>query len=91
MSGLHYIVGLASKDLLNNSMFVDRKEFGKMATMMVFFPWLDFLKDLGHSRLPYASLGGNLPARMIKKSKKNDIIPLSSREVFHGSNKEMYL
>ena len=76
MSGLNYIVDLASNDLLDNSMFVGRRELGRRSTMMVFFLWLDFLKDPSHSRLPYASLRCNFCAGKIKRSKRDDVIPL---------------
>ena len=46
MSGLACIAGLPSKDFLNNSMFVGRREFGGTATMVIFFVWLDLLKVL---------------------------------------------
>ena len=91
MSGLNCIVGLASNDLFDNSTFVGRREFGRTATMMVFFLWLDFLKNPSHSRLPYGSLGSNFSARRIKRSKKDNIIPLGSGEVFHGGNEGIYL
>jgi hypothetical protein len=62
-----------------------------MATMVVFFVWLDFLKNPSHSGLPYISLGCNVLAGMIKKSKRDDVGSLSSREVFHGGNEGIYL
>ena len=91
MGGLDCIAGLSSKDSLDNSMFVGRRELGGMATMVIFFVWLDFLKDPSHSGLSYTSLGCNVSAGKIKRSKRDDIIPLSSREVFHGGNAGVYL
>ena len=76
---------------LYNSTFVGNREFGRTSTKMVFFLWLDFLKDPSHSRLPYANLGCYFLAREITRSKRDDIIPLSDGEVFHGGNKEIYL
>lgn len=70
MSDLHCIVNLASNDLLDNNTFASRGEFGKVSTMMVFFLWLDFLKDSGHSRLLYASLGCNLLIRIGQEKQK---------------------
>ena len=90
MSGLNSIVGLSSNDLLNNSIFIDRSEFGRTATMIGFFLWLDFLNDPNYSRLPYASLICNLPTGKMKRSKKEDIIPLCSREMFYGQNERIY-
>ena len=91
MGGLDCIAGLSSKDSLDNSMFVGRRELGGMATMVIFFLWLDFLKDPSHSGLPYTSLGCNVLAGKSKRSNRDNIIPLSSREVFHGGNEEIYL
>ena len=91
MGGLDCIAGLSSKDFLDNSTFVGRRELGGMATMVIFFVWLDFLKDPSHSGLPYTSLGCNVSAGKIKRSKKDNIILLSSREVFHGWNEGIYL
>ena len=45
MGGLDCIAGLSSKDSLDNSTFVGRRELGGVATMVIFFVWLDFLKD----------------------------------------------
>ena len=59
--------------------------------MVIFFVWLDFLKDPSHSELPYTSLGSNVLAGKIKRSKRDNIIPLSSREVFHGGNEVICL
>ena len=42
MGGLYCIAGLSSKASLDNSTFVDRRELGGMATMVIFFVWLDF-------------------------------------------------
>ena len=91
MGGLDPIAGLSSKDSLDNSIFVDRRELGRTATMVIFFVWLDFLKDPSHSGLSYTSLGCNFSAGKIKRSKRDDIIPLSSRQVFHGGNEGIYL
>ena len=91
MSGLDSIAGLSSKDSLDNSTFVSRRELGGTATMVIFFVWLNFLKDPSHSGLPYTSLGCNVSAEKIKRSKRDDIILLSSREVFHGENEGIYL
>ena len=91
MSGLDGIAGLSNKDSLDNSTFVSRREIGGMATMVIFFVWLDFLKDPSHSGLPYTSLGCNVSAGKIKRSMRDDIILLSSREVFHGGNEGIYL
>ena len=91
MGGLDCIAGLSSKDSLDNSTFVGRRELGGMATMVIFFVWLDFLKDPSHSGLPYTSLGGNFSAGKIKRSKRDNIILLSSREVFYGGNEGIYL
>ena len=90
MSGLNCIVNISSNVLLDNSIFVDRREFGQTTTMMGFFLWLDFLNDLSHSRLPYASLRCNLPARNMRRSKKEDIIPLNSRKMFYSENEKIY-
>ena len=91
MGGLDPIAGLSSKDSLDNSTFVDRRELGRTATMVIFFVWLDFLKDPSHSGLSYTSLGCNVSAGKIKRSKRDDIILLSSREMFHGGNEGIYL
>ena len=91
MGGLNCIAGLSSKDSLDNSTFVGRRELGGMATMVIFFVWLDFLKDPSYSGLPYTSLGYNVSAGKIKRSKRDDIILLSIREVFHGGNEGIYL
>ena len=91
MGGLDCIAGLSSKDSLNNSMFVGRRELGETATMVILFVWLDFLKDPSHSGLPYTSLECNFLAEKIKRSKRDDIILLSSKKVFHGGNKGIYL
>ena len=90
MSGLNSIVGLSSNDLLNNSIFIDRSEFGRTATMIGFFLWLDFLNDPNYSRLPYAILMYSLPTGKMKRSKKEDIIPLCSRKMFYGENERIY-
>ena len=42
MSGLDCIAGLSSKDSLDNSTFVGRRELGGTATIVIFFVWLDF-------------------------------------------------
>ena len=91
MGGLDCSIGLASNDSLDNSTFVGSREFGRTSTKMVFFLWLDFLKDPSHSRLPYASLGCDFSAGEIKRSKRDNIISLSSGEVFHGGNEGIYL
>ena len=91
MDGLDCISGLSSKDSLDNSTVIGRRELGGTATMVIFFVWVDFLKDPSHSGLPYTSLGCNILAGKIKRSKRNDIILLSSREVFHGGNEGIYL
>ena len=91
MGGLDCIAGLSSENSLDNSTFVGRRELGGTATMVIFFVWLEFLKDPSHSGLPYTSLGCNVSAGKIKRSKKDDIIPLSSKEVFHGGNEGIYL
>ena len=91
MGGLDCIVDLASNDSLDNSTFVDSREFGRTSTKMVFFLWLDFLKNPSHSRLPYGSLGCEFLAEEITRIKRDDIIPLSSGEVFHGGNEGIYL
>jgi hypothetical protein len=44
-----------------------RRKFGAMATMVVFFIWLDFLKVPSHSGLSYTSLGCDVLAGKIKK------------------------
>ena len=59
--------------------------------MVIFFVWLDFLKDPSHSELPYTSFGCNVLAGKIKRSKRDDILLLSSREVFYGGNGGIYL
>ena len=82
MDGLDCIAGLSSKDSLDNSTFVGRRELGETATMVIFSVWLDFLKDPSHSGLPYTSFGCNVSAGKIKRSKRDDIILLSSKEVF---------
>ena len=91
MSGLDGIAGLSNKDSLDNSTFVSRREIGGMATMVIFFVWLDFLKDPSHSGLPYTGLGCNVLVGKIKRCMRDDIILLSSREVFHGGNEGIYL
>ena len=91
MGGLDCIAGLSSKDSLDNSTFVGRRKLGGTATMVIFFVWLDFLKDSNQNGLPYTSLGCNVSAGKIKRSKRDDIILLSSREVFHGENEGIYL
>ena len=91
MDGLDCIAGLSSKDLLDNSTFVGRREPGGIATMAIFFVWLDFLKDPSHSGLSHTSLGCNVSAGKIKRSKRDDIIPLNSKEVFYGGNEGIYL
>ena len=91
MGGLDCIAGLSSKDSLDNSKFVGRRELGGTTIMVIFFVWLDFLKDPSHSGLPYTSLGWNVSAGQIKRSKRDDMILLSSREVFHGGNEGIYL
>ena len=91
MDGLDCIAGLSSKDSLDNSTFVGRRELGETATMVIFSVWLDFLKDPSHSELPYTSFGCNVLAGKIKRSKRDDILLLSSREVFYGGNGGIYL
>ena len=91
MGGLDCSIGLASNDSLDNSTFVGSREFGRTSAKMVFFLWLDFLKDPSHRTLPYASLGCDFSAGEIKRSKRDDIIPLSNGEVFHGGNEGIYL
>jgi hypothetical protein len=59
--------------------------------MVIFFAWQDSLKVPSHSRLLCTSLGCNLLAGKIKRSKRDDIILLSSKEVFHGGNEGIYL
>jgi hypothetical protein len=68
-----------------------RRKFGGMATMVVFFIWLDFLKVPSHSGVPYTSLGCDVLAGKIKKSKRHNIISLSSREMFYSENEGIYL
>jgi hypothetical protein len=68
-----------------------RRKFGGMVTMVVFFIWLDFLKVLSHSGLPYTSLGCDVLAGKIKKSKRHNIISLNSREMFYSGNEGIYL
>ena len=73
MGGLDCIAGISSKDSLDNSTFVGRRELGGTAIMVIFFVWLDFLKDPSHSGLSYISLGCNVSARKIKRSKRDDM------------------
>jgi hypothetical protein len=68
-----------------------RRKFEGMATIVVFFIWLDFLKVPSHSGLPYTSLGCEVLAGKIKKHKKHNIISLSSREIFYSENEGIYL
>ena len=82
MGGLDCIAGLSSKDSLDNSTFVGRRKLGGMATMVIFFVWLYFLKDPSHSGVLYINLGCNVSAGTIKRSKRDNIILLSSREIF---------
>ena len=42
MGGLDCIADLSSKNSLDNSTLVGRRELGGMATMVILFVWLDF-------------------------------------------------
>ena len=63
-------VGLSRNDLLNNSIFANRRKFSRMATIMVFPLQFDFLKIPNHSRPPDANLGCNFSILKIKKKQK---------------------
>ena len=65
--------------------------FSRMATMMVFPLQFDFLKIPNHSRLPNANLGCNFSIAKIKKSTRNDIFSLNSKEMFYDGNEGIYL
>jgi hypothetical protein len=43
---------------------VGRRELGGTAIMVIFFVWLDFLKDPSHSGLPYTGLECNVSDRI---------------------------
>ena len=74
IDSLSHIIGLASNNLTNHSIFLNRKEFERLPTTMVSLLYVDLLMDISHSTLSYFILGCSFLGGKNQESKKINII-----------------
>jgi len=83
VSSLNSIIKLSSGDLSNNCLFISRRKFGWLSSLVVFFVSIHLLLDPTNGRLPYTSFGLYLMQGIPFLKKRSDGRVMGRRYRFH--------